>query len=242
MVGATESPPAVRIEFRDPIAKHGAAAIAALEPWLRDPVMAAFAVRTIARTAEFGAGVEAVRCLRAALRSPLSSQVERDLEAVLGQLGAPTRPDKRKPRVVAHDGPLADPEGALVVGDTYRRTHLHDRFGGNRQTGISSPAGAAFTMLFSDPNAAHEHGYRDRWEAGLYRYYGAWSGEGDMVLTAHNRAVIDRSPRLHLFQKLGEVYRYGGRFEYLRHEAERTVKDGREYRAIVFVLKPITAG
>ena len=55
LIGAAEAPPGRRIEFRDAIASHGAAAIAGVEAWLRDPMLAAFAVRTVARAASFSA-------------------------------------------------------------------------------------------------------------------------------------------------------------------------------------------
>ncbi len=241
MIGAAEAPPAVRIEFRDPIARNGADAVAAIESWLREPVLAAFAVRTIARAADFGGEREAIRALRTGLRSPISPQIERDLIAALVSLGSSPISTGPKPGGAGTRKEISDPEKVLVPGETYRRTDLHGRFGGNQQTGISYPTSGNFAMLFSDPNAAHEHGYRDRWDSGTYRYYGAWSGEGDMALTTHNRTVIARSPNLHLFQKTGDLWRYIGRFECLGPEPELTVKDGRECKAIVFVLRSIGA-
>jgi hypothetical protein len=56
-----------RIDFRDPIAAHGAEAIAALGPWLGDPRLAGFAVRAIER-AGVAAPVEARAALERARR------------------------------------------------------------------------------------------------------------------------------------------------------------------------------
>ena len=63
VMGAAEAPPSIRIEFRDPIARHGLAGIERVVPWLTDPSMAAFAVRVVARAADFGAADDARRVL-----------------------------------------------------------------------------------------------------------------------------------------------------------------------------------
>src|SRR5512144_391041 len=49
LADAREADPVHRIDLRDPIAAHGAAAIEAIGPWLREPALAAVAIRVIAR-------------------------------------------------------------------------------------------------------------------------------------------------------------------------------------------------
>jgi hypothetical protein len=74
-----------RIDFRDPIAKFGAEAIVALEPWLNDKRLGTFAALTIRRAAEFGASSEA----RAALRrgsGKSTGRVSADIDAALDAL------------------------------------------------------------------------------------------------------------------------------------------------------------
>lgn len=243
MIGASEAPPSVRIEYRDPIARFGALAVTAIAPWLADRDYATFAVRTIAKAAEFGGRDEAILALRFALRSPISAIVDADIRDALARLGAsaraPSTARAKRPRPSRTPTAGDDPSKVLIAGQTYRRTDLHGRFGGNVQSGISYPAKGDFALLFSDPSAAHSHGYRDRWQDGTYRYYGAWSGQGDMVLTAHNRVVQERSPNLYLLQKAGDQWRFIGRFECTNVEPERTVRDGREFKAIVFVLRQL---
>src|SRR3954470_2796565 len=85
-MGAAEAPPSVRIEFRDAIARHGADGIARVVPWLRDPKMAAFAVRVIARAAEFDATQDARRALQAALVE-IPEPARPDAVGVLTKLG-----------------------------------------------------------------------------------------------------------------------------------------------------------
>lgn len=60
--------PTHRIDLRDPIAAHGAAAIEAVTPWLKVPALAAFAIRVIARAGLDGEREAAQAALRQARR------------------------------------------------------------------------------------------------------------------------------------------------------------------------------
>ena len=74
-----------RIEFRDRIAAFGARAISGLEPWLADPRLAAFAVRTIERAATMS---DEIAIARAVLERSVPAPAARDdLEAALARLG-----------------------------------------------------------------------------------------------------------------------------------------------------------
>jgi len=64
---ARDAPPETRIQFRDPIAAHGAEAITAVTPWLADPRLGAFAARVIAAVGRQGHATEAVKAFTAAL-------------------------------------------------------------------------------------------------------------------------------------------------------------------------------
>lgn len=126
-----------------------------------------------------------------------------------------------------------------MPGRTYRRSELHDQFGGNRQKGISSPARADFAMLFT--GRGKEFGYPDQSiDTDTFEY----SGEGlvgDMTFTPGNKAIIDRSPNLHLFETLGGgQVRYIGLFKHVSHRFV-TTKDSanQDRRAIVFRLERV---
>jgi hypothetical protein len=125
-----------------------------------------------------------------------------------------------------------------VVGRSYSRTELHDSLGGNRQKGISYPAEGYHCLLFSDPLKVSEHGYADApvGDDG-YRYFGEWSGTGDMTMTGGNQVVFNRSPELYLFTRSsrGQVFR--GRFEYVDSDTEKATRDGQAHTAIVFNLR-----
>ena len=150
-MGAAEAPPSRRIEFRDPISKFGAAGIDRVAPWLGNPEMAAFAIRVIARAGELGAADEARRALRHAL-SGLIEPARGDAALALSALGvsghgsAGERPRRATP---ARDVPAMSVED-FVMDRVYRRQDIHDGgLGGNRQKGISYPAGGTYVLLFS---------------------------------------------------------------------------------------------
>jgi 5-methylcytosine-specific restriction protein A len=76
----------------------------------------------------------------------------------------------------------------------HRQRDLHDRFGGNRQSGIAPCANYPFVFLFSS-TIGRTHGYADGWLA------------DDVFLFAKD------SRELHLFKKVSSgVYAYLGQF------------------------------
>jgi hypothetical protein len=83
---ARAAAPNDRIGFRDPIAAHGGAAIAALAPWLSDESLVFFAIRAIGAAGANGAREAAVAALRSVPRS-MSTSALRDAESELQRLG-----------------------------------------------------------------------------------------------------------------------------------------------------------
>jgi hypothetical protein len=242
LIAAGEAPPESRIEYRDRIAAFGDAAVERLAApeWIGDPHYAAFAVRTIGRVAGSGSA-RAIDELRRALDFVANDALRRDIEFELA--GVDTRASKPRPR--RRQAPATPTRAMSVddlrVGDCYQRRSLHlAGLGGNWQRGISYPRDGTYCLLFSDPSKASEYGYRDApMGSDGYKYYGEWNGPGDMTMTGGNRVILDRSPELYLFTDAtcGRLYR--GRFECLRWDWERTVRDGREFRAIVFELRRV---
>ena len=100
---AASASPADRIEYRDRIAAYGDAAIAALGPWLVDPVLGGFAERVISRAAALGSRTAAARELRSSLGTALPGVVRRDVEGELGRLGVT--------RTASRTRSEADPDG-----------------------------------------------------------------------------------------------------------------------------------
>src|SRR5271169_2136063 len=88
-------------------------------------------------------------------------------------------------------------------GRMYRRRELHEKFGGQRQGGISTPARAPFVLLITG-DSGKQHGYSDEWsDDGLFLYTGEGQ-HGDMRLSGGNLAIRDHGKNgkaLHVFEQ-----------------------------------------
>jgi hypothetical protein len=82
---AHEASPDRRILWRDRIAAFGGRAIEGVRPWLSDPVLAAFAIRVIARAGEQDQAEAAARALHAARRT-VPVHLQADLHWALARL------------------------------------------------------------------------------------------------------------------------------------------------------------
>jgi hypothetical protein len=92
---AAEASPGSRIEYRDPIAACGEAAIDPMTDWLGDHRLAAFAIRVLERVGrDPSSRPSVVAALRAVDRRELPPQLAGDVDWALSALGAP----KRAPR------------------------------------------------------------------------------------------------------------------------------------------------
>ncbi len=129
-------------------------------------------------------------------------------------------------------------------GELYdRQSDIHEKFGGNRQSGIASCANHPYIFLFSSPRG-EEYGYEDGWiSADEYRYAG--EGQvGDMEMVRGNRIVLNHlemGKELHLFEKRSAgVYEYIGEFICKGH-IKVTGKDalGVGRQMIMFSLCPV---
>jgi 5-methylcytosine-specific restriction protein A len=129
----------------------------------------------------------------------------------------------------------------FVVGQTYnRRRDIHQKFGGQRQGGISTPAKHRVVFIFTGPSGV-KHGYSDEWsQDGTYRYYGEGQ-RGDMTLQRGNRAIANHAVDgndLLLFRTLGRgQVRFLGPFNCAGYRVEEgRDSTGVSRRAIVFDL------
>ena len=102
LADARQADPAHRIDLRDSIASHGAAAIEAIGPWLKEPTLAAFAIRVIARAGQDGHREVAQATLRGARRR-LDPRLRSDIDWALGvlKLEKPVAPVPVKPTIQA---------------------------------------------------------------------------------------------------------------------------------------------
>jgi 5-methylcytosine-specific restriction enzyme A len=94
-------------------------------------------------------------------------------------------------------------DAAFSPGQLCRRRELHERFGGQRQGGISTPAKAPFIFLITG-DSGKQHGYSDEWtDDGVFLYTGE-DQHGDMRFVGGNRAIRDHlknGKALHVFEQ-----------------------------------------
>jgi 5-methylcytosine-specific restriction protein A len=138
-----------------------------------------------------------------------------------------------------------DAIAGFVVGAVYdRQADIHDRFGGQRQYGISTPQGQPYIFLFSGATGSR-HGYFDYYdEDGVFHYFGEGQ-KGDMRMERGNLAIrnhLRTGRRLLVFKSLGGGrQRFVGEFVYEDHDVipDHPDSDGRLRNAIVFRLRPV---
>jgi len=129
--------------------------------------------------------------------------------------------------------------------EIYKRTELHEKYGGQMQGGISTPSKHNFIFLFSS-DRGEQYGYTDGWENNrIFRYTGEGQ-EGDMTFSRGNRAIRDHLANgkdLCLFEYIRQGYvRYVGQLIYQRHEIkEGKDKNGKPRKIIVFELARIAS-
>lgn len=122
------------------------------------------------------------------------------------------------------------------TGQSYRRRDLHARYGGQGQSGISTPSQYPIIFLFTKEGSIYDDEwnrdgtlegeagslYDDGWNPdGTFRYSGQGQ-RGDMTFTRGNRAIRDHAhdgKELHLFAMEGHGdVRYLDRMVYVRHD------------------------
>ena len=85
----------------------------------------------------------------------------------------------------------------------YKRSQLHDEFGGNRQRGISNCVNYPFILIFSNPNTEKQDVYVDEWKD-KYFYYSGEGRVGDMIMSGGNSSIWNHEndkKQIHLFEK-----------------------------------------
>lgn len=139
------------------------------------------------------------------------------------------------------------PAWGFEVGRVYiRRRDIHERFGGQHQGGISTPANHPVIFAFTG-GTGRRHGYADHWtDDGVFCLFGEGQ-KGDMSFRGGNRAIRDHVPEgkdLLLFEMHGGGrVRFRGQFvcESWREETGEDTA-GHPRRAIVFHLVPLGDG
>ncbi|MBI5670365.1 MAG: HNH endonuclease [Chloroflexi bacterium] len=131
----------------------------------------------------------------------------------------------------------------FIKDEIYKRTELHDRYGGQMQGGISTPSQHNIILLFTS-QTGEQYGYKDGWTAERVFLYTGEGQVGDMTFTRGNRVIRDHlqlEKELHLFEYVNRGYvRYIGQMMYrgFQYRKGRDI-NGNERKVIVFELTPV---
>ena len=131
----------------------------------------------------------------------------------------------------------------FIQGKIYRRSDLHKKFGGSRQSGISPSANFPIIFLFTGKSGA-QFGYNDEWENGVFQYTGEGQ-EGDMEYLRGNLAIKDHlgnGKELHVFEQQEKaMVKYIGQMVCIgSHFKPGLDKNGKNRRVIIFELTPLS--
>jgi hypothetical protein len=125
----------------------------------------------------------------------------------------------------------------------YKRSLIHDEFGGNRQGGISPSAKVPYIFIFSGKSGA-QYGYRDGWDnQNIFSYTGEGQ-DGDMQFIKGNLALrehLNRGKRVFLFEiEGGGMVKFISEMEFYDADYFETPdKNGTSRIGIRFFLKRI---
>jgi 5-methylcytosine-specific restriction protein A len=125
-----------------------------------------------------------------------------------------------------------------------RRNDIHAKYGGQRQSGIITPASHPVIFIISGKRGL-EYGYNDRQHAdGLIEYFGEGQ-RGDMTLTGGNKAIANHlldGKSLLFFEKEYPLRHIVFKDEMICqgwHWEEGEDSEGKPRQAIVFELRPL---
>jgi len=134
----------------------------------------------------------------------------------------------------------------LVQNQQYKRSELHDHFGGSRQSGISPSAKTNIIFIFS-AGTGEQYGYYDGWRDDGRFYYTGEGQLGDQQFERGNKALLEHmenSKRVLLMQESARTYvQYVADLVCVDYSYVQTHdKRGDNRRAIVFVFERAESG
>ena len=94
------------------------------------------------------------------------------------------------------------------VGNIYKRSKIHDQYGGSRQNGISASAKVPSIFIFTGSGGA-QFGYKDQWDNKNVFSYTGEGQVGDMKFTRGNLALrnhLNKGKRVFLFKYIKKAY------------------------------------
>ena len=134
-------------------------------------------------------------------------------------------------------------QSPFIPNQLYKRSLIHDEYGGNRQGGISPSAKVPYIFIFSGKSGA-QYGYRDGWDNHNIFSYTGEGQEGDMQFIKGNLALkehLNRGKRVFLFViEGGGLVKFSSEMEFYDADYFETPdKNGSNRIGIRFFLKRI---
>lgn len=134
-------------------------------------------------------------------------------------------------------------QSPFIPNQLYKRSLIHDEYGGNRQGGISPSAKVPYIFIFSGKSGT-QYGYRDGWDNHNIFSYTGEGQEGDMQFIKGNLALkehINRGKRVFLFEiEGGGLVKFSSEMEFYDADYFETPdKNGTNRIGIRFFLKRI---
>jgi hypothetical protein len=134
-------------------------------------------------------------------------------------------------------------QSPFIPNQLYKRSLIHDEYGGNRQGGISPSAKVPYIFIFSGKSGA-QYGYKDGWDNNNIFTYTGEGQEGDMQFIKGNLALkehLNRGKRVFLFEiEGGGLVKFISEMEF--YDADYSVtsdRNGNDRIGIQFFLKRI---
>ena len=127
----------------------------------------------------------------------------------------------------------------------YKRSDIHDKYGGNRQRGISNCVEHPLIFIFTNPNSDEQDVYVDEWK-NKYFYYSGEGRKGDMKMTGGNKSILDHQKNkkeIHLFEKTSSsgMWKYIDQLKLVdRNDYRNKDEDGNERDGFQFVLLSVS--
>lgn len=127
----------------------------------------------------------------------------------------------------------------------YKRSKIHDEYGGQRQGGISTPKEYNDIFIFTS-NSGKDFGYEDGWVDDVTFKYTGEGQIGDMKFVRGNKAIrdhLENNKTIHLFEKAKDSYvKYVDEVYYTDHDIIKTKDKYDNLReAIQFTLKRLNS-
>jgi 5-methylcytosine-specific restriction protein A len=131
----------------------------------------------------------------------------------------------------------------FIPNQTYKRSTIHDQFGGNRQGGIAPSAQFPYIFIFSGKSGS-QYGYKDGWDNPNVFTYTGEGQVGDMRFTKGNLALREHGntgKRIFLFEyERSGFVKFISELEFYDAGYEETKDKNQEIRiGIKFFLKRV---